>query len=69
MYNKENKKCFLKKNALNSTKKDAFKTENREYKKEDWSFEYVLVQELPLVEVGDCYFVKTMSSLKHRSYA
>ena len=27
------------------------------------------IQELPLVKVGDCYFVKTMSSLKHRSYA
>ena len=30
---------------------------------------FVPIQELPLVEVGDCYFVKTMSSLKHRSYA
>ena len=27
------------------------------------------IQELPLVEVGDCYFVKTMFLLKHRSYA
>ena len=27
------------------------------------------VQELPLVEVEDCYFVKTMFSLKHRSHA
>ena len=30
---------------------------------------FTCIQELPLVEVGDCYFVKTMSSLKHRSYA
>ena len=28
-----------------------------------------VIQELPLVEVGDCYFVKTMFSLKHRSHA
>ena len=29
----------------------------------------ITIQELPLVEVGDCYFVKTMFSLKHRSHA
>ena len=28
-----------------------------------------IIQELQLVEVGDCYFVKTMFLLKHRSYA
>ena len=47
-YSEENLKNYVEKCF-----KDAFKTENREYKKEDWSFEYVLVKNLSgVIQLG-----------------
>lgn len=64
-YSEENLKNYVEKCF-----KDAFKTENREYKKEDCSFEYVLVKNLngviQLVPIINCKYNRVLRKVEYR---
>lgn len=64
-YSEENLKNYVEKCF-----KDAFKTENREYKKEDWSFEYILVKNLSgviqLVPILNCKYNRVLRKVEYR---